>query len=297
MEMTNFWSWWIIILIVIHVVGYALLLQKTSKLKSEKHKPGETTGHTWDGIEEYNNPLPKWWFYLFVLTIVFTVGYLAYYPGMGNFKGVSGWTSEKAWKEENDAVLAKRAELFSTFIDKPIPVMIKDEKAMAIGERLFANHCSTCHGSDAQGAQGFPNLADDDWLYGGDADTLVASITNGRNGIMPPWGAALGDEGVNQVAAYVRNFSEEGQDEKLVTEGKAKFAMFCAACHGADAKGNHMLGAPNLTDDIWLHSYDSSMLEMVINDGISGQMPAHNELLDANSIKVLAAYIYSLTNE
>ncbi|MCF6288226.1 MAG: cytochrome-c oxidase, cbb3-type subunit III [Proteobacteria bacterium] len=297
MEMTNFWSWWIIILIVIHIVGYAYLLHRTSTMKTEEHKPGETTGHEWDGIEEYNNPLPKWWFHLFVLTIVFAIGYLIYYPGMGNYKGISGWTSEKAWKEENTKVLAKRAELFSTFIDKSIPVMIKDAKAMEIGERLFANHCSTCHGSDAQGAVGFPNLADNDWLYGGDPATLITSIKDGRKGIMPPWGAALGEDGVKQVSAYVRNLSESGQDTKLVAEGKTKYSMYCAACHGADATGNLLLGAPNLADTIWLHSYDSSILESVIADGILGTMPAHGELLDDGSIKILAAYVYSLTNE
>lgn len=297
MEMTNFWSWWIIIIVVIHIIGYAYLLHATSTMKADGHKQGETTGHEWDGIEEYNNPLPRWWFHLFILTIVFAVGYLAYYPGMGNYKGISEWTSVKAWQEENDKVLAKRAELFSTFIGKPIPEMIKDEKAMAIGERLFANHCSTCHGSDAQGAVGFPNLADNDWLYGGDPATLITSITNGRNGVMPPWGAALGEDGVNQVSTYVRNMSEEGQDAALVAEGKTKYGMFCMACHGTDGTGNLMLGAPNLTDNTWLHSYDSSRIESIVNDGISGEMPAHGELLDESSIKVLAAYVYSFNNE
>jgi cytochrome c oxidase cbb3-type subunit 3 len=283
---------------VAHIVGYSYLLFSTSKMKKDSHKEGETTGHVWDDdLTEYNNPLPRWWLYLFIITIVFAVVYLILYPGMGNYKGLLGWTEEGAWAEENEKVLAKRKELFSTFIDKPLPVMIKDTKAMEIGERLFANHCSSCHGSDAQGAVGFPNLADNDWLYGGEPDTLVQTITNGRNGIMPAWGAALGDEGVKQVAAYVRNFSEQGQDEALVAEGQKKFAMFCVACHGADGKGNYALGAPNLTDNIWLHSYDSGMLETVLMEGISGKMPAHGELLDDGSIKVLAAYVYSLSHE
>jgi len=266
-------------------------------MKSKDHKQGETTGHQWDGIEEYNNPLPRWWLFMFVFTIIFAVGYLVLYPGMGNYKGTLDWTQENEWAKENQEVLAKRAELFSTFIDKPIPEMIQDEKAMAIGERLFANHCSTCHGSDAQGAVGFPNLTDNDWLYGGEPDTLVQTITNGRNGVMPAWGSALGDDGVKQVAAYVRNFSEQGQDEELVNEGQKKFAMFCVACHGTDAKGNHLLGAPDLTDNIWLHSFDSGLIESILYDGISGKMPAHGELLDDGSIKVLAAYVYSLSHE
>ena len=297
MVMSSGWSIFIIVIVVVHIVGYAYLLFSTSKMKAEDHKPGETTGHEWDGIEEYNNPLPRWWLYLFVITIVFAIGYLILYPGMGNYKGILGWTEEGEWAAANKEVLAKRAELFSTFIDKPIPAMIKDKKAIAIGERLFANHCSTCHGSDAQGAVGFPNLTDNDWLYGGDPKTLVQTITYGRHGVMPPWGAALGDEGVKQVAAYVREFSEKGQDKALVAQGQKKFAMFCVACHGADGKGNHLMGAPNLTDNTWLHSFDSSMIETIVMQGTSGQMPAHGELLDDGSIKVLAAYVYSLSHE
>ncbi|MBL4661260.1 MAG: cytochrome-c oxidase, cbb3-type subunit III [Alcanivoracaceae bacterium] len=297
MVMSSGWSIWIIVIVALHIVGYSWLLFSTSKMKEEDHKEGDTTGHEWDGIKEYNNPLPKWWLYMFILTIVFSVVYLILYPGMGNYKGILNWTQEGAWAEENAVVLKKRSELFSTFINKPIPEMIKDTKAMEIGERLFANHCSSCHGSDAQGAIGFPNLADNDWLYGGEPAIIVKSISAGRNGVMPPWGAALGDQGVKQVAAYVRSFSEQGQDAELVTEGQAKFGMFCVACHGADGKGNPMLGAPNLADNIWLHSYDSGLLETVISKGISGKMPKHSELLDDNSIKVLAAYVYSLSNE
>jgi cytochrome c oxidase cbb3-type subunit 3 len=297
MEMTSGWSIYIIIIVVAHIVGYSYLLWSTSKMKSDGHKEGETTGHEWDGIEEYNNPLPRWWLFMFIFTIIFAIGYLILYPGMGIYKGTLGWTEENEWAKENEQVLAKRAELFSTFIDKPIPAMIKDEKAMAIGERLFANHCSTCHGSDAQGAVGFPNLTNNDWLYGGEPDTLVQTITNGRNGVMTAWGSALGDDGVKQVAAYVRHFSEEGQDSDLVAEGKGKFAMFCVACHGADAKGNHLMGAPNLTDTTWLHSFDSGRVESILLEGISGKMPAHGNILDEGSIKVLAAYVYSLSHD
>lgn len=297
MVMSSGWSIFIIVIVVAHIIGYSYLLWSTSKMKAKDHKQGDTTGHNWDGIEEYNNPLPRWWLFMFIFTILFSIGYLILYPGMGNFKGTLNWTEENAWAAENKAVLEKRAKLFSTFIDKSIPEMIKDKKAMAIGERLFANHCSTCHGSDAQGAVGFPNLTDDDWLYGGEPDTLVQTITNGRHGVMPAWGSALGDDGIKQVAAYVRNFSEQGQDKELVAEGQKKFAMFCVACHGADAKGNHLMGAPNLTDNTWLHSFDSGMIETILNEGISGQMPAHGELLDSGSIKTLAAYVYSLSHE
>lgn len=297
MVMSSGWSIFIIIIVAVHIIGYSYLLFSTSKMKSEDHKEGETTGHEWDGIQEYNNPLPRWWLHMFILTIVFAIVYLILYPGMGNYEGTLKWTQENQWAEENAAVQAKKNEFFSTFIDKAIPEMIKDEKAMEIGERLFANHCSSCHGSDAQGAVGFPNLTDNDWLYGGDPVSIQQSISAGRMGVMPPWGAALGDEGVKQVAAYVREFSEKGQDTVLVAEGQKKFAMFCGACHGADGKGQLALGAPNLTDDTWLHSYDSGLLETVIMDGISGNMPKHSELLDDNSIKVLAAYVYSLTNE
>ncbi len=306
MVMSNAWSIWIIVIVALHIIAYAWLLFSTSKMKAKDHKKGETTGHEWDGIKEYNNPLPKWWLYMFVLTIIFAVVYLVLYPGMGNYKGTLDWTQEKEWAAENEVVKAKKAELFATFINKSIPEMIKpvinedgsiDNTAMEIGERLFANHCSTCHGSDAGGAIGFPSLIDDDWLYGSKPENILQSIAQGRNGVMPPWGAALGDEGVTQVAAYIRNFTVPGQDQNEVAEGQKKYSMFCIACHGADAKGNQMLGGPNLTDDIWLHSYDDSRLESIIRDGIAAIMPKHKELLDDDSIKVLAAYVYSLQNE
>ncbi len=297
MVMSSGWSIYIVIIVVVHIIGYAYLLWSTSKMKAKDQKQGETTGHSWDGIEEYNNPLPRWWLFMFILTILFAIGYLVLYPGMGNYKGTLNWTQENAWAAENKEVLAKRAELFSSFIDKSIPQMIKDEKAIAIGERLFSNHCSTCHGSDGGGAIGFPNLKDNDWLYGGKPENILQTITNGRHGVMPAWGSALGDDGVKQVAAYVRNFSEHGQDETLVAEGQKKFAMFCVACHGADAKGNHLMGAPNLTDNTWLHSFDSGMVENILLEGTSGTMPAHGDILDAGSIKVLAAYVYSLSHE
>lgn len=298
MDMSSGWSLFIIIIVVAHIIGYSWLLYSTSKMKSEDHKEGDTTGHVWDDdLTEYNNPLPKWWLYMFILTIVFAVVYLILYPGLGNYKGTLNWTQIGQWQKENSEIVAKRNELYSTFIDKPIVEMIKDPKAMEIGESLFANHCATCHGSDAQGAVGFPNLADNDWLYGGSPDQIVQSITSGRNGVMPPWGAALGDEGVAQVAAYIRNFNSDQDETKEITEGKNKYAMFCVACHGVNAEGNQLLGAPNLSDNIWLHSSDSAMLETIMMEGISGKMPAHSEILDENNIKVISAYVYSLSNK
>jgi cytochrome c oxidase cbb3-type subunit 3 len=298
MDMSSGWSLFIIILVVAHIIAYSWLLYSTSRMKQEDHKEGDTTGHTWDDdLTEYNNPLPKWWLYMFILTIVFSIVYLILYPGLGNYKGTLNWTQFGQWEEENSEIVAKRNELYSTFINKPILEMVKDTKAMEIGESLFANHCSTCHGSDAQGAVGFPNLVDKDWLYGGQPEQIVQSISNGRNGIMPPWGAALGDVGVTQVAAYIRNFNSEKPETKEIIEGKNKFTMFCVACHGADGEGNQLLGAPNLMDDIWLHSSDSEMLETIISEGVSGKMPNHSEILDDNNIKVIAAYVYSLSNK
>jgi cytochrome c oxidase cbb3-type subunit 3 len=307
--MSNGWSLFIIILVVAHIIGYSWLLFSTSRMKQENHKEGETTGHTWDDdLTEYNNPLPKWWLYMFILTIVFAVVYLVLYPGLGNYKGTLNWSQVGQWENENAKVTETRNEYFSTFINLPIAEMIhpiidkdgnEDNRAMEVGERLFANHCSTCHGSDAQGAIGFPNLADKDWLYGGTPEQIVASITNGRNGVMPPWGAALGEEGVNQVAAYIRSFNKEQPETKQTIEGKNKFDMFCVACHGADGSGNQLLGAPNLTDNIWLHASNSNShkLEAIIMEGVSAKMPAHSAILDENNIKVIAAYVYSLSNK
>ncbi len=295
--MSNLWSWIVIGVVVVHLVAYLWLLKATASKKVDGASENETTGHVWDDdLTEYNNPLPRWWLYLFVLTIVFSVAYLYLYPGMGNFTGSKDWTQVNQYEAEYAAVLSAREKAFAEFIDLPVTELAQHDKAMRIGERLFANNCALCHGSDAGGAVGFPNLADDDWLWGGTPEKIIESVSQGRNGVMPPFAPALGEDGVKQVVAYVKSLHGDAPDAALASQGEQKFAMFCAACHGPDAKGNPMFGAPNLTDDIWLHG-SVDFIQTALYEGINGQMPAHKDILDENQIKLVSAYVYSLSHD
>ncbi len=293
--MNNFWHWTVIVIVIVHLIAYIWLLLATAKKKVAKNDKN-TTGHEWDGIVELDSPMPRWWLWLFVISIIFAAGYLYAYPGLGNYQGSLNWSQQKQFQAHYDKVTEARNKSFATFINKPIDELVNDDKAMLIGSRIFANNCALCHGSDAQGATGFPNLTDDDWNWGGDFEQILTSVKTGRNGIMPPLAPALGEEGVKQVAAYVRSLSSTEQDANLVAEGQNKFNMFCAACHGTDGKGNDMFGAPNLTDNIWLHG-TSEIIETAIYEGLSGKMPAHAEILDENRVKLVAAYVYSLSKE
>ncbi len=292
--MSNFWHWTVIIVVVAHIIAYLWLLFATSKKKVDK-RADNTTGHVWDeDLTELDNPMPRWWLWLFVITIVFSVGYLYLYPGLGNLKGSKDWTSIKEFQTSYAEVTDARNKSFAGFINKPIDELIKDEQAMLIGQRIFANNCAQCHASDAQGAVGFPNLTDDDWNWGGDHATIVTTLTDGRMGVMPAFAPALGEDGTKQVAAYVRSLSGVDHDPALAVEGEAKFAMFCAACHGPDGKGQDLFGAPNLTDDIWLYG-SHEIIETALYEGLNGNMPAQKDILDENRIKLVAAYVYSLS--
>lgn len=295
--MSTFWSLWIIVLTVVTFIGVSLVL--FGNRKSTNQGPNATTGHSHDGIEEYDNPLPLWWLYLFVITIVFGVGYLIAFPGLGNFKGVLGWTSVGQWEKEMAKADERYGEVFARYAGMSIDQLVTDSAALKMGRRMFANNCAQCHGSDAKGSFGFPNLTDHDWLYGGDAAHIKESITNGRTAAMPAWGGALGEEGVSQVAAYVMSLSNAhgDTDKALVEAGKQKFQTFCVACHGADAKGNPMFGAPNLTDNIWLYGGSKSEIEFTIRRGRNGKMPAHKDILGKDKIHLLTAYVVSLSAE
>ncbi|WIV96229.1 cytochrome-c oxidase, cbb3-type subunit III [Kinneretia aquatilis] len=256
-----------------------------------------STGHVWDeDLREMNNPLPRWWAILFVLTVVFAGIYLAAYPGLGANKGSLGWSSAGQYeKEQADAHKAMSA-LYAKFNGKPVEQLAQNPEAMAIGERLFANNCAGCHGSDAKGSKGFPNLTDSDWLYGGSHETIVQTISNGRNGVMPPMAAAVGTpEDVRNLANYVLSLSGSAHNSIAAQKGKEKFGA-CAACHGADGKGNQALGAPNLTDKIWLHGWGEDAVMAMINNGKNNLMPAQSTRLSAEQIQVLGAYVWSLSN-
>lgn len=295
--MTTGWSLYVISLVVLNILATTWLLWWTARKRKSDSKDAETTGHVWDGdITEYNKPLPKWWINLFYLTIIYSIGYLVWYPGMGNFAGTSGWSSAK----EHDAAKAEAdkqlAVAFGRFDGMPIDEIARDEEALAFGSRLFANHCAMCHGSDARGGRGFPNLTDADWQWGGTPEDITTTLLHGRQAAMPPLGAVLGgDVGITEVAAYVQSLSGMKADPALAAAGQARFAV-CAACHGPDGKGNPALGAPNLTDDTWLYGSDFATLREGILNGRNGMMPAHAPIIGETRSRIVAAYVWSLTH-
>jgi cytochrome c oxidase cbb3-type subunit 3 len=286
---------------------------------------GESMGHSFDGIEELNNPLPKWWAYMFYLTIVFGVIYLALYPGLGNYKGLFGWTSAnqsigtdnglkadsaaalEAAKDENrlsqyDREVAhadeKYGPIFDAYLATPLEELVKDPEALKVGGRLFLQNCAQCHGSDARGSKGFPNLTDDDWLYGGELATIKTTLMNGRNGMMPPKGGLpIEDSEIKGLAEYVVKLSGREHDEALAAQGQGSFMKGCFACHGMDAKGNKFMGSPNLTDNIWLYGGSRGVIAESIINGRVAVMPAWKDILGEEKIHVITAYVYSLSNK
>ena len=296
--MSNFLHWFITIIAVGSFLACVALIVLTSRRKPGEAKMGEVTGHTWDDdLAEYNNPLPRWWLWLFYITIVFGLAYMFLYPALGNNEGKLKWSQAAQYEKEMARAKEKYGKIFAAYAKIPIPELANNKQAMATARRLFLNNCAACHGSDGGGAPGFPSLKDKDWLYGGSPKTIKASITNGRSGNMPPMGAAVGGkQGVEQVAHYVKSLSGGKHDAKLAALGKAKFVV-CASCHGMNGKGNKDIGAPNLTDNIWLYGGDLETIKQTITKGRNGHMPAHKDLLGADKIHLLAAYVYSLSRK
>ncbi len=291
------WHWFIAIVTVISLAACLWLIFANRAGKSTGGKVG-VTGHKWDeDLEELNNPLPRWWFNLFLLTVFFGFVYLTLYPGLGSFAGVLGWSQTGQYEQEIAAANAAYDPLFERFAGSEIPALADDADALRAGERLFSTYCTTCHGSDARGAPGFPNLRDDAWLWGGDPETIKQTITNGRAGAMPAWEAALGEDGVRNVAAYVEKLAGREVDEEWAALGKEKFDMMCVACHQADGTGNPALGAPNLTDDAWLYGASTHTIRETIASGRNGVMPPHGEFLGEAKVHLLAAYVYSLSKD
>ncbi len=295
--MSSFWSAWIIVIVLGSIFGSWWLLYATRKSQTTNSETEQTMGHAFDGIEEYDNPLPKWWFYMFVATIIFALVYLALYPGLGSYKGLLGWTSTGQWQAEVDQAEEKYGPIFKAFSEKSVEDLSKDPAALKVGQRLFANNCAICHGSTARGALGFPNLTDDEWLYGGSADNIKETILNGRSGSMPAKGLnpAMSKADIDDLTNHLLSFSNRAEDKASAERGAAMFQTACAACHGADAKGNQAMGAPNLTDNVWLYGGTPSMIKQTIEFGRAGVMPAHKELLGEEKVHVLSAYIYSLS--
>ena len=295
--MSDFWHWWIIAIVLGSLSGCVWLIRWTQTPQEGETPVGAPTGHMYDGIEEFNNPLPRWWLGLFYITIVFALIYLALYPGLGHYEGMLGWTEIKQLQQEKQAAEDKFGPIFKEYAKQDIATLAKDEKALGIGKRLFLNNCSVCHGSAAMGAKGFPNLTDNDWLYGGEPKTIEKTILDGRRGQMPALAEAIGGpEAVAQVAAYVQSLSGMPHDAKLAVAGKEKFAV-CTGCHNPAGTGNQIVGAPNLTDKIWLYGRSEATIKEAVEKGHLGVMPAHRGLLGEDKVHILAAYIYSLSQK
>ncbi|MDP2561548.1 cytochrome-c oxidase, cbb3-type subunit III [Psychrobium sp. 1_MG-2023] len=316
--MSTFWSAWIIIGTLIVILGSAYLLRMV--IVDTMGKEGEEMPHSFDGIVEINNPLPKWWTIMFAISIVWGLGYLAIY-GLANFGGVLDWKSankEVYSLEESRAAIKKSIEdgdivqynaemqiadevygkTYANYAAKPVAELLEDPEALKVGQRLFIQNCAQCHGSDARGQHGFPNLSDKDWLYGGSFDKIKESIMIGRTAVgMMPWKDALGgDQGVEEVVAYVRSLSGRKVNAKQAAAGQAKFGL-CMACHGADGSGNQMMGAPNLTDNIWLYGGSTAAITDSVANGRAGVMPAWQDILGNDKVHVISAYVYSLSNK
>ena len=294
---SDFWSYYVALITVISIAACAVLLWTMSTQRVPNQKV-QTLGHVWDeNLAEYNNPLPNWWRWMFYITFVFGLAYLVLYPGLGRFAGTFKWSSGGQYEAEQAAAAENYGPLFAKYAAMDIPAVAADPQAREIGQRLFLNYCSQCHASDARGGRGFPNLTDDDWLYGGEPATIEATITGGRNGIMPPLGGMLGEDGVKNAANYVLSLSGAMHDAELAAKGKQTFVTICAACHGQDGKGNTALGAPNLTDRIWLYGGSLATIAETIRNGRNNKMPAWGEFLGKEKVHLLAAYVWGLSHE
>ena len=294
---SNFWSLYVAGIALVGIIACLLLLWFSGKAKAMTANDN-STGHVWDGdLREMNNPLPRWWVGLFLITIVFSLGYLALYPGLGTSPGQLGWSSKGQYEAEMAKGEKEVAPLYAKFSGMSTQDVAKDPQAMAIGDRLFMNNCAQCHGSDARGSKGFPNLSDADWLHGGSPEKIKETLTLGRIGQMPPMAAAVGTpDDVRNVAHYVLSLSGSPHDALKASLGKPKFAA-CAACHGMDGKGNQTLGAPNLTDDIWLHGWGENAIVAMVNNGKVNQMPAQVSKLTEPQLHVLASSVWGLSNK
>jgi len=297
---SEFWNFYVAALTLVGIAACALLLwsQSTQRVKTGEGMPADgTTGHVWDeNLTELNNPLPRWWMWLFYLTIIFGVAYLLLYPGLGSYAGKLGWKSTGAYEAELAKADAEYGPLFAGYLGKDIKAVAADPQARAVGERLFLTYCAQCHGSDARGSKGFPNLTDKDWLHGGTPEAIKTTIMEGRHGVMPPMEAAIGGaQDTENVAHYVLSLSGSTHDPIKAAFGKPKFAA-CAACHGADGKGNQAIGAPNLSDKTWLYGGSAATIMETIRKGRDNTMPPFKDFLGEAKVQVLAAYVWGLSN-
>lgn len=294
--MPAFWHGYVAILTIVFIIWCVWLIGWSAKQGPQDASDEDLVGHKWDGdLEEWNNPAPKWWLYLYFITVAWGLAFLLAMPGLGNFKGLLGWSSSAQYEAEVTAAAERYEPIYERFAAMDFADLVKDTDAMQLGASLYASYCTTCHGSDARGAKGFPNLADDAWLYGNSEAQLIHSIKIGRSGVMAVFPLGT-DEDVNGMVNYVRSLSGLVEvDQATAAAAAAKYNTFCVACHMPDGTGNQALGAPNLTDDVWLYGSSEADVRETLVNGRNGQMPAHGDLLGDNRTKILAAYVYSLS--
>ncbi|HUH40921.1 MAG TPA: cytochrome-c oxidase, cbb3-type subunit III [Castellaniella sp.] len=294
---SSFWGYYIAVIALGGIVWCVYLLFSQRAWLKRNVEVVEDTGHVWDGdLTELNNPVPRWWTVMYLALCIFALAYLVLYPGLGSYKGTLGFTAGKQMQQEQNALNARIQPIYERFTTMSIPDISRDEGAREIGQRLFLNNCAQCHGSDAKGSRSFPNLTDKDWLWGGEPEQILETITKGRHGVMPPWKAAIKPDEAANIAQFVRSLSGLAHDPLRVVPGKRGFDTYCVACHGAEGKGNPLLGAPNLTDDVWLYgSSEATIIDTILN-GRDNQMPAQEQLLTPEQIKLLTAWVWGQSN-
>lgn len=291
------WSYFIAIIALAGIAFCVWLLFTQRRWLGHEVKESENTGHVWDGnLTELNNPVPRWWTVFYLALCIFGLGYLVLYPGLGSFEGVLNYSTAESVKQDREAFNRQIQPVYARFESMPIPEMAKDSQAQDIGQRLFLNNCAQCHGSDAQGAVSFPNLTDGDWLYGGQPEQIVQTITKGRHGVMPSFAAQIKPDQARDIAQYVRSLSGLAADPLRIVPGKRGFETYCTACHGVDAKGNQMIGAPNLTDGTWLYGSSEATIVQTILNGRNNQMPAQEGILTPEQIRLLVAWVWGRSN-
>jgi cytochrome c oxidase cbb3-type subunit 3 len=291
------WSWYIAGVSLIGIAWCVWLLFSQRAWLGKTVDVAEDTGHVWDGdLTELNNPVPRWWTVMYLALCIVALVYLVLYPGLGSYKGIIGFSSAAQLQSDREALNESMRPVYERYAAMSVPEIAQDEQAREIGQRLFLNNCAQCHGSDARGSPGYPNLTDNDWLYSGTPEQIQHSITKGRHGIMPAWGSQINAAEAADIAQYVRSLSGLASDSLRVVPGKRGFETYCVACHGIEGKGNPALGAPDLTNGIWLYgSSQASIVETILN-GRDNRMPAQERNLTTDQIRMLTAWVWGLSN-
>ncbi len=293
---SGFWGYYVATVVLAGIAWCLWLIFSQRKWLKPTAGKVQDTGHVWDGdLREMNNPVPRWWTMMYVIMCLFGLGYLVLYPGLGVFQGSLGYTSALEVKQDQAAQDAAVRPIYARFAKMDIPTIAADAQAHVIGERLFMNNCAQCHGSDAKGSVSFPNLFEGDSIYGRQPEVLLATITNGRNGMMPPLGAVIDTAAAGDIAQYVRSLSGLAHDQSRIVRGKKEYMNTCAACHGPEGKGNKALGAPNLTDDVWIYGSSEAAIVQGILNGRNNRMPAQEQTLSPEQIRLLAAWVWGLS--